>query len=73
MLPLARSGDPWHVGRKLLDRGLRPGAVVGYRPLQQARAHVLLTRLLESPHKWEAHVELSVSTVELIRYAAELF
>ncbi|KAI0291299.1 hypothetical protein BC826DRAFT_1023418 [Russula brevipes] len=26
--------------------------------MQQARAHVLLSRLLESPQQWEAHIEL---------------
>ena len=57
-LPLARYGECWLQGRKLLDRGLRPGAAARYRPIQQARVRVLLTRLLETPDLWEAHHEL---------------
>jgi cytochrome P450 len=60
LLPSA-SGDRWRPGRRVLDRGLRPGAAATYRPMQQARAHVLLSRLLESPQQWEAHIELLVS------------
>jgi hypothetical protein len=48
------------MARKILDRGLRPGAVAQYRTMQQSKARVLLTRLLENPREWEAHFELSV-------------
>ncbi|KAI0301728.1 cytochrome P450 [Multifurca ochricompacta] len=58
VLPTARYGDTWRPARRLLDRGLRPGAVASYRPMQQARARVLMTRLLASPYKWEDHIEL---------------
>jgi cytochrome P450 len=57
-LPLARFGEYWLQARNLLDRGLRPGAVTTYRPMQQARARVLLTRLLATPNQLKAHVEL---------------
>ncbi|KAI0302454.1 cytochrome P450 [Multifurca ochricompacta] len=57
-LPMARYSDPWRLGRKLLDRGLRAGVAVAYRPMQQAKARLLLTRLLATPHEWEAHIEL---------------
>jgi hypothetical protein len=59
-LPTARYADPWRQGRKVLDRGLRPGAAVAYHPMQEARARVLLARMLGSPDEWEAHIELSV-------------
>ena len=57
-LPIARYGEGWRRGRKLLDRSLRPGAAVLYRPMQQARVHVLLTRLLATPDEWQDHIEL---------------
>ncbi|KAI0302456.1 cytochrome P450 [Multifurca ochricompacta] len=60
VLPTARYGDTWRPARRLLDRGLRPGAAASYRPMQQARARVLMTRLLASPDKWEDHIELEL-------------
>jgi len=57
-LPTARYADPWRQGRKVLDRGLGPGAAVAYHPMQEARARVLLARMLGSPDEWEAHIEL---------------
>ncbi|KAI0253743.1 cytochrome P450 [Lactifluus subvellereus] len=57
-LPAAGYTERWHQGRKVLDRGLRSGAAALYRPMQQAKTRVLLTRLLESPSEWEAHVQL---------------
>ena len=57
-LPAARYGEPWRQGRKLLDRGLRPGAAATYHPMQESKARVLLTRILKEPKNWVAHVEL---------------
>jgi len=57
-LPTARYGEPWHQGCKVLDCGLRPGAAAAYRPMQESKARVLLTRVLKNPKDWEAHVEL---------------
>jgi len=53
---LARYTDYWRQARKLLDRGLRPGAITVYHPLQQTNARVLLARLLENPKELEAHL-----------------
>ena len=58
-LPLARYTEQWRQGRKLLDRSLGAGTSSAYRPLQQLKTRLLLTRLLVSPHEWEAHIELS--------------
>ena len=58
LLPLARYGNAWRQGRKLLDRSLGPGAAATYRPMQQARVRVLLTRLLATPNDWKDHIEL---------------
>ncbi|KAH9976261.1 cytochrome P450 [Lactifluus volemus] len=54
----ARYGEYWRRGRKLLDRGLRPGAAASYHPMQLTKTRSLLTRLLENPSEWEAHIEL---------------
>ena len=51
-------GEDWRQKRKLLDRSLRPGAAATYRPMQQARARVLLARFLATPNEWKDHVEL---------------
>lgn len=59
-LSTARSDVLWRLERGLLERGLRPGAAASYRPLIQAKAHALLSRLLAKPNQWEAHIELSV-------------
>jgi hypothetical protein len=40
---IARYTEPYRLARVLLDRGLRPRAVVQYRPMQQSKARVLLT------------------------------
>lgn len=58
LVPFTSYTEFWRQARKLLDRGLRPGAAATYRPMQQARARVLLTRLLTSPDQWKAHIEL---------------
>ncbi|KAI9459922.1 cytochrome P450 [Lactarius psammicola] len=57
-LPFKRYGEDWRQGRKLLDRGLRPTSSAAYRPMQQERARVLLTRLLATPNQWRDHVEI---------------
>ena len=59
-LPSSRSDERWRQGRKILDRGLRPGAAASRRPMLQTRARVLLSRLLTNPQQWEAHFEVSV-------------
>jgi hypothetical protein len=58
-----RSDDRWRQARRVLDRGLRPGAAALYRPVIQARTRILLSRLLETPHQWEDHIDLSVGFV----------
>ncbi|KAI9441767.1 cytochrome P450 [Lactarius indigo] len=58
MVPFTNYGEAWHRGRKALDRGLRPNGAAAYRPMQQERVRVLLTRLLATPNDWRDHVEL---------------
>jgi len=59
----ARSGDRWRKGRRILDRGLRPGSAALYRLMIQARARALLSRLLANPDQWEDQSELSVGVL----------
>ena len=56
---LARYGEPWRLRRKVVERSFRPASLAAYRGLQEARARVLATRLLQNPQEWTAHVELS--------------
>ncbi|KAH9957215.1 cytochrome P450 [Russula dissimulans] len=56
-VPVARYTDLWRQSRKLLDRGLRPAGAALYRPLQQAKARVLLSDLLANPDEWEAYLD----------------
>ncbi|KAI0253744.1 cytochrome P450 [Lactifluus subvellereus] len=65
LLPFTRYTEFWRQARKLVDRGLRSGALVAYRPMQQMKARVLLTRLLASPDEWEAHFEILPGEVML--------
>jgi hypothetical protein len=44
----------------MLDRTLRPAVAASYRPMIQAKTHVLLAQVLENPHQWQDHIELSV-------------
>ncbi|KAH9956415.1 cytochrome P450 [Russula dissimulans] len=73
LIGLARYTDYWRQARKLLDRGLRPGVIAVYRPLQQANARVLLTRLLANPKELEAHVTHMLGVLTLgIGYGYEV-
>ncbi|KAI0264155.1 cytochrome P450 [Gloeopeniophorella convolvens] len=56
-LPITHYGEDWRLARKLVDRGLRPGAVTKYRSMQQARVRVLLSRVLERPDELENYVD----------------
>ncbi|KAH9994294.1 cytochrome P450 [Russula vinacea] len=56
--PTTPYGDYWREGRKLLDRSLRASAVVQYRPMQVAKTHDLLYRLLSDPGSFQHHIEL---------------
>lgn len=67
----SNSDERWRRGRKLLDRGLRPGASVSYRLTLQARARVLLSRLLANPHQWKDHIDLSVELAFVTDCVAE--
>ena len=52
--------ETWHKGRKLLYRGLRPGAMISYRQMMQEKTGELLTQLRANPKDFYTHVEESV-------------
>jgi hypothetical protein len=52
--------ETWRKGRKLLDRSLRPGAVIPFRQMIQEKTREFLSQLLATPKDFEAHVGLSV-------------
>jgi cytochrome P450 len=56
---LARYGEHWRFRRKIVERSFRPGSLSAYRAMQETRARVLVTRLLQSPQEWITHIELS--------------
>jgi cytochrome P450 len=57
--PLFMSGmtETWHEGRKLLDRSLRPGAMISYRQMIQETTHDFLSALLSTPTDLHTHIE----------------
>jgi cytochrome P450 len=74
VLPASRGDERWRQARKIVDRGLRPGATATYRPIMQSRTRVLLSRLLESPYQWEDHIDLLVGLlITDLRHVSELF
>ncbi len=50
--------ETWRKGRKLLDRSLRPGAMIPYRQMIQDKTREFLTQLHATPKDFEAHVGL---------------
>jgi len=58
VLALRKSDERWRLGRRMLDRSLRPAATASYLPMIQARTGVFLSRMLENPHLWEGHLDL---------------
>jgi cytochrome P450 len=58
-LLLTKYGEPWRLRRKIAERGFCPGSLAAYRAIQETRARVLTTRLLQNPQEWTAHIELS--------------
>jgi len=59
VLPFASNGASFRLARKIAERGFRPASLAQHCTLQERRAHVLVTRMLETPQEWVAHVELS--------------
>ncbi|KAI9444584.1 cytochrome P450 [Lactarius indigo] len=58
MLPMARVGNYWREGRKLIERSFRPGAPALDRRLIEERVHVYLGWLLTNPKGFRDHIHL---------------
>ncbi|KAH9051252.1 cytochrome P450 [Lactarius vividus] len=56
MLPMARAGNYWREGRKLIERSFRPGAPALDRRLIEERVHVYLGWLLAKPKDFREHI-----------------
>jgi cytochrome P450 len=54
------TSETWRKGRKILDRGLQPGAMVSYRQTMHEKTREFLTQLRANPKDFRAHIELSV-------------
>jgi cytochrome P450 len=58
--------ETWRKGRKLLDRSLRPGAMISYRQMIQEKTREFLAQLHATPKDFEAHVGLSVDCPHIV-------
>ena len=58
--------ETWHKGRKILDRGLRPAAIISYRQMIQEKTRELLAQLRANPKDFCAHVEQLVDHLPYI-------
>ena len=56
-------GEAWREGRKLLDRSLRPGAIMSYRQMIQENARRFLAQLLATPNGFHHHIKLLVASL----------
>ena len=64
---MTKMTQTWREGRKIVDGGLRPGAIVPYRRMMQEKTHDFLARLFTAPKDLNAHIKLLVG--HLVSYA----
>ena len=65
---MARMGETWREGRKILDRSLGPGAAMSYRQMMQEKTRGFLSQLLTTPKDFSAHIKLLVDFITLYDY-----
>jgi hypothetical protein len=53
--------ETWTNGRKLLNRSLRPGAMMSYRQMMQEKTREFLSQLRTNPKRFRDHIGRSVS------------
>jgi hypothetical protein len=58
---MTRMSETWREGRKLLDRSLRPGAVMSYRHIVQENTREFLAQVSANPRDFLSHAKRSVS------------
>ena len=66
LVPTARMNEHWRGARRLLDRGLGPGATASYRRMMEDKTHLFLGQLLEAPEDFLSHIGLSVRCTCLV-------
>jgi hypothetical protein len=49
--------ETWRKERKILDSGLRPGAVMSYRQVMQEKTHEFLVQLRANPKHFDNHIK----------------
>lgn len=57
-LPFAKYGSDFRRARKIAERCYRPASLAQYSAIQERKTRVLVTRMLETPQEWAAHIEL---------------
>ncbi len=58
---MARRGETWRKGRRLLDGSLRPGALISYQQMMQEKTRDFLSQLLATPKDLFTHIGLFVA------------
>ena len=79
----ARYGEPWCLGRKIVERSFRPASLVAYHTLQGTRSRVRSAHLLQNPQESGRHelsckdffslLICSISRLSIIIHTASLF
>ena len=67
MMAFAKYTDSWRLGRKLLDRSLRPATITKFHSLLEMKTHYLLTQVLTSPDDLEDHLTQFVASLRCRR------
>ncbi|KAJ8585906.1 cytochrome P450 [Rhizopogon salebrosus TDB-379] len=58
-----RYSDEWRLHRRIFHQSFRPEAAKNYRPTQLRKAHRLLQSILETPERYQRHIELFASSL----------
>lgn len=68
--------DSWRLGRKLLDRSLRPATITKYHSLLETKVNYLLTQVLASSDELEDHLTQFVTSLwyrRMFQSSSQLF
>jgi cytochrome P450 len=63
---MSRMTETWREGRKLVDRSLRPGAIVSYRQMMQEKTREFLAELYSNPKNFHNLLKLLVGHLPYI-------
>ncbi|OJA21654.1 hypothetical protein AZE42_09325 [Rhizopogon vesiculosus] len=58
-----RYSDEWRLHRRIFHQSFRPEAADAYLPTQLHKAHQLLQGIIETPERYQRHIELFASSV----------